>query len=428
MTAGVLAAVGLHAHKAAADEEVAPPPTDAGPSTTTSTTQPPGRSLISDAQRAQLERARAAAQTVPEGEGPIGARAPAPPTTIAAVTAPVPAPDLPDRKPSVDRRRAITDDLVRRSLPARQLRIKKALRLPGAVDDAPAPAPLEPKPADDRPGDKKEPAAPATAISISTSQVTPKATPPPAASPASSDDAWYPAWVAAQADARIAERWRTSPVRGPPPSLATALGNDARTTITQVAVVHDRSGHLTVSVASQTATVQNVGLATTDGHGGGDATAVGNRSDTTILQVSVIEQRGTGTATVVQSASVDNVGTANATTAGVADATAVGNESKTSVTQIAVVFVDGSGDGHVTQSADVDNVGVANASATDRNATAVGNTSSTDVTQIAVAHVGNDDVNVEQTQNTINYGEATANGGTATGNTATNTTTQVAKV
>jgi hypothetical protein len=425
----VLAAVGLNAHRASADDAEAPPP-DAPPSTTTtSTTAAPERDLFSEQQRAQLARAQQAADATP-AEGPVHTNPPAAPAP--EVTADVAAPpaehvDLPALDVALP---TFSDELVSLAAPFRGRGETSWRRLtPAAAAATPPPAPLEPAPVDDPAGKRPTPTpSSSTNATVTATPVTPKATPPPAIEPASSDDAWYPAWVADEADQRIAEKWRLSPVRGPPPSTATALGNDARNTTTQVAVVRDRSGHTTVAVSSQTATVHNVGLATADGHGGGDANATGNRSDTSIVQVSVIEVRGSGSATVQQSASVDNLGTASATTAGAADATAIGNDSQTSVTQIAVVFIEGSGDAHLTQSADVDNVGVASADASDRDATAVGNTSSTNVTQIAVVHVSDDDANVSQTSTTSNIGVATATGGTASGNTATNTTTQVVKV
>jgi hypothetical protein len=432
--AGIVAAVGLNAHKAAADEVEAPPADPPATTTTTATTAPPEEpsqpeqpDIISEEQRAQLAEAQAAADSAPVGEGPVRSRPsmiakPLPADIPQLPESPAPPPEITDASPAP----VLIHELV---APVRAKYRVLATNWPEGGPAEPQPTPLEAAPADDASGKQPAPSpAQANNATLTTTPATPKATPPPAVEPATSTDAWYPAWVAAETDQRIAEKWRTAPVRGPPPSTATALGNDSRNTTTQVVVVRDQFGHNSVAVSSQTATVHNVGTATADAHGGGDATATGNTSDTTILQVTVINVRGTGSATVEQSASVDNLGTASATTAGAADATAVGNNSSTSVTQIAVVYVEGAGDAHVTQSTDVDNVGVATAEATDRDATAVGNTSDTDVTQIAVVHVGDDDVNVNQTQNTSNIGVATATGGTASGNTATNTTTQVAKV
>jgi hypothetical protein len=416
--AGLLAAVGLNAHKAAADDAETSQPT-----TTTSTPEPEHQpDVISDQQRAQLEKAQHAAATTPAGDGPVHTK---PALVPAAEPAPEPPSPVAESFEVTDVRRPAA---VIRELASPRRRVRGQAET-SSVGEMPEPVaePLTAAPVDD-PAGKSSPTAPAQSnnATVTTTPVAPKATPPPSLETPTPTGDWVPAAVNTEIDQRIAERWRTSPVRGPPPSSATALGNDSRNTTTQVVVVRDQFGHSSVAVSSQTATVHNVGVATAEGYGGGDATATGNTSDTSILQVAVIQQRGTGSATVEQSASVDNYGTASATTAGAANAVAVGNDSSTSVTQIAVVYVEGAGNGHVSQSTAVDNEGLATAEATDRDATAVGNTSDTEITQIAVVHVGNDDTNVSQTQTTENIGVATATGGTASGNTATNTSVQVA--
>jgi hypothetical protein len=267
------------------------------------------------------------------------------------------------------------------------------------------------------------------ALVTKTIETTPKATPPTSVDAVTAGDAWYPAWVAETTDQRLAEKWRNAPVRGPPPSTATALGNSSTNTVTQVAVVRGQFGtEVAVATQLQRSDVTNVGTATADAAGGGDASATGDTANTSVIQVSVIVQRGTGSATIEQKADVDNIGVASATTNGAGSATAVGNDSSTSVTQVAVVYVEGSGDAHVTQSADVDNVGIASASGTDKAAVAIGNQSRTDVTQVSVVHVRNEDVSVNQSSTNLNIGVATADGGTASGNTATNVTTQVGHV
>ena len=157
----------------------------------------------------------------------------------------------------------------------------------------------------------------------------------------------------------------------------------------------------------------------------GSASATGDRASTSIYQVSVIVQRGTGTATVEQDVHVDNVGVADATSAGIANAQAVGNASSTKVNQIAVVIVQGSGDAQVRQTTDVTNAGVATAVAVDEHdATAAGNAATNQVTQLTVVKVGDQDVDVRQATSITNVGVATAGGGTSTGNTATNVVNQ----
>lgn len=284
------------------------------------------------------------------------------------------------------------------------------------------------------PTEKPAPVAPAPAgpptAATSTSTVTAKssdAAPAPSAATLQPEDVWWPAWTEELVDQRIAAAWRETPVRGPPPGMASALGNDGRTTIYQVAIVDGPDGFEVSISFEQTATVNNVGVAQADAAGPGDATAVGNSATTTIYQTSVVVQKGSGTATVAQDAKVDNLGMGTAVTAD-ADAAAVGNESSTTIHQTAVVVILGSGDGTVSQQADVHNVGAATAVATDKPATAAGNRSTTDVNQVAVVVVHEEDATITQTSTTDNIGVATAIGGTATGNVATNSVEQVAAV
>ena len=239
------------------------------------------------------------------------------------------------------------------------------------------------------------------------------------------EDAWWPSWTEDLVDQKIAAAWRETPVRGPPPGMATALGNDGQTTITQVAIVDGPEGTEVTITFSQTANVNNGGLAQADAVGPGNADAVGNKATTRIYQTSVVVVKGTGTATVEQDANVDNLGTATAASAG-ADAGAVGNESDTTIHQTAVVMILGSGDGTISQSAHVRNIGGATAVATEKPATAVGNRSTTDVNQVAVVVVHDEDTTLTQTSTTDNIGVATAVGATAAGNVATNSVEQVA--
>lgn len=436
---GVVAAIGLSAHGAGAQvADEAPtdttlPPSDTTippPESTTTTTEPPPPppDYVGAERRARIDAATSAEANIPTGDVPVHAHAKTP---TAPGDPPVPAavdlPRITDSAPPAP----LSPELVSLRAHIRAwAETSSAVGAVGSATEAAAPQPLSAAPVDGPAGKAPAPGSSSTNATVTTTPVAPKATPPASVDPAGfSNDGWVPAALSDEIDQRIAEKWRTAPVRGPPPTTATALGNDARNTTTQVAVVRDQFGHTSVAVSSQTATVHNVGVAEAEGHGaGGAATATGNTSDTSILQVTVIQLRGTGSATVEQSASVDNVGTASATTNGAATATAVGNDSATSVTQIAVVYVEGAGDAHVTQSTAVDNEGVATAEATDRDTTAFGNQSSTDVTQITVVHSGDEDVNVSQTSATSNIGTATATGGTASGNTATNVTTQVAAV
>ncbi|MEY2467857.1 MAG: hypothetical protein QOF21_555, partial [Actinomycetota bacterium] len=236
--------------------------------------------------------------------------------------------------------------------------------------------------------------------------------------------AWWPAGTETTVDQRIAEAWRGTPVRGPPPGVASALGNDGRTTIYQVSVVDGPDGFDVSISTQQVAAVNNRGFAAADAHGAGSATSTGDLARTSIHQVSVVVLRGTGTASVVQNASVDNLGVGVAASAGPANATSVGNASSTTVNQTAVVLILGSGDATLTQSTGVTNAGVATAMALDRPAAATGSTATTDVTQLAVLVVHDDDVTAQQSSTTVNLGVANAGGGTAVGNNSTNTVTQ----
>jgi hypothetical protein len=406
--AGVVAAIGLSSQQAGAEpvEEDAPDP-------------------VEQAARAQIREvgaAVAASKSAPTGDGPVRPEVKVLSLEAIETVAPAVVSEVVAPMRSVIRDVLVAPTAPRQFIPATRTGTV-APQLP------PIPVPLTAAPVDDPVGQTPAPAPiPPSAVTISPAPTVP-ATPPGAVAPVTAGDAWYPHEVAEMADQRIAERMRSSPVRGPPPTTATALGNDARNTTTQVAVVRGPSGtSVAISSQSQTATVHNVGVATADGPGGGSATATGNTADTSITQVSVVVQRGSGSATVEQEAKVDNVGVASAASNGAGNATAVGNDSATNVTQIAVVYIEGSGDAHVSQTTDVANVGVASATATGRDATAVGNTSTTDVTQIAVVHVGDEDVTVGQTSTTHNIGVGVAIGGTATGNTAVNTDTQVVKV
>jgi hypothetical protein len=417
--AGVVAAIGLTSHRAGAE------PVDNAAAEPSSTTTTPDR--VSQAAHDEISRvgdAIAASPNPPEGDGPVHPTV-KPLALTEIVESALPPVDVNADVAIAPVRGAVAKVIAALPTPNRIVPAPITPRRVPAVT-VPIPAAPPPAPAGAPAGKTPSPGPTPSATATIVNAPTPPATPPTSVAPVAAGDQWYPTEVADLADQRIAQRMRSSPVRGPPPTTASALGNDSRNTTTQVAVVWGPSGcSVAISSQSQDATVHNVGIATADAHDGGSATATGNTADTAVTQVSVVVQRGTGTATVEQDAHVDNVGVASATSAGAANATAVGNDSSTNVTQIAVVFIEGSGDAHVTQSTDVDNVGVASAAATDMNASATGNTSTTDVTQIAVVHVHDDDVNVGQSSSTSNIGVASATGGTALGNTATNTTTQV---
>jgi hypothetical protein len=390
----------------------------------------PHPSVLSDEERARLEEAARALEESKDrpADGPVR---PKPPKVLAFEEIPDATTSAPVDKNTVPTISAVAETLTTSATGAVSFPHREPARPSSLPEELP---PVEPTaaPVEDAPKNSAPATSPVqNAVVTKAIETTPKATPPTGLDPVTAGDEWYPAWAADLADQRIAEKWRNAPVRGPPPSSATALGNSSTNTVTQVAVVRGQFGtEVVVATQTQRSDIDNVGVASADAHGiGGSATATGNTAHTTVLQVSVIVDRGgSGTATVEQSADVDNVGVASASTTGAAQATAVGNDSTTNVTQVAVVYIEGSGDAHVTQTTDVDNVGIASATATDRNATAVGNQSTTDVTQVSVVHVGDDDVNVGQRSTTSNIGVAAANGGTASGNTATNTTTQVAVV
>ena len=182
----------------------------------------------------------------------------------------------------------------------------------------------------------------------------------------------------------------------------------------------------------------------------GDAIAVGNWSDTTINQTTLVAVTANNQTLVVdQPASVANVGTATATTGGntalgttnggggsavitTGNATAYGNRSTTVINQSTLVAVTGS-NSHVwiTQSATVDNIGRATATTGDNtatgttgegdgtavihtgNATAVGNESTTTINQSGIAAVtGNrSTADIDQQAEVNNIGTANASTG-----------------
>lgn len=233
---------------------------------------------------------------------------------------------------------------------------------------------------------------------------------------------WSVSSVEPTVDQRLAERWRNSPVRGPP-TLADALGNDGRTTIWQVAVVVGEEGPQVV-ITSQRIAVTNAGSAVAVATGQGSAQATGDLARTSVTQVSVVVLRGSGNATVHQSVGVANRGLGVAASAGDGSASAVGNASTTAVDQTVVVIVLGSGNGTVDQSAEVDNAGAAYALATDKDSTAVGTTSTTQIRQTAVVMVHDEDVTVSQNAAVENHGVGAATGATSTGNNSTTTIDQ----
>ncbi|MEY2477896.1 MAG: hypothetical protein QOG87_3211 [Actinomycetota bacterium] len=182
----------------------------------------------------------------------------------------------------------------------------------------------------------------------------------------------------------------------------------------------------------------------------GDAIAVGNWSDTTINQTTLVAVTANGQTLVVdQPASVFNVGNAAANTGGntatgttnggggsavitTGNATAYGNRSTTVINQSALVAVTGS-NSHVwiTQSATVDNIGTATATTGDNTATgttgegdgnaaihtgnakAIGNESSTTINQSGIVAVtGNGSTaDIDQQANVNNVGTANASTG-----------------
>jgi hypothetical protein len=420
----------MHAQDAAAE------PVDesaAQTSPTTTTSPPPSYDPLSAKDRAKFAEAAAAYEAAKDepAKGPVRPK----PDVIALQEIedpPAPPPDvhvgaavaLPSARPTF----AASPELV-----SPQPRFRGRGETSSGIEAVAAAVaqPLQAAPADEPVGGVPLPepiAAVAAAVALKLKPGE-KSTPPSTMDPVTAGDAWYPATVAAEADQRIAEKWRTAPVRGPPPTVATALGNSSTNTVTQIAVVRTPFGsEVALATQVQHSDVTNVGVATAEANGAGSAMATGNTADTSVTQVSVIVHRGgTGTASIEQHADVDNIGVASATT-GAGNATAVGNDSSTNVTQVAVVYIEGSGDAQVTQSTGVANVGVASADAAGGSATAIGNQSTTDVTQVSVVHLGSEDRTVDQTTSTSNIGVAHASGGTASGNTATNSTVQVAKV
>ena len=182
----------------------------------------------------------------------------------------------------------------------------------------------------------------------------------------------------------------------------------------------------------------------------GDALAIGNWSDTTINQKTMVAVTANGQDLVIdQPASVANVGTATAVTGGntalgttnggggsaaitTGNATACGNRSVTVINQSTMVAVTGS-NSHVwiTQSATVDNIGTATATTGDNtafgttgegdgnavirtgDARAVGNESSTTINQrgIAAATGNGSTAVIDQQAHVNNVGTATASTG-----------------
>ena len=182
----------------------------------------------------------------------------------------------------------------------------------------------------------------------------------------------------------------------------------------------------------------------------GDALAIGNWSDTTINQTTMVAVTANGQDLVIdQPASVANIGTATALTGSntalgttnggggsaaitTGNATAYGNRSVTVINQSTLVAVTGS-NSHVwiTQSATVDNIGTATAITGDNSATgttgegdgsavirtgdarAVGNESSTTINQsgIAAATGNGSTAVIDQQAHVNNVGTATASTG-----------------
>ena len=421
-----MAAVGLGAHTASADDAgAADAPADPGAAQPTTTTTMPKLSAEDQARLDQANKLDAFAQQLPKQPPPK----PKPAATDASAANPLAvvstldgaAPPLP---PKVTQRLADAAR-VAKSLPSTTAPTSSKAVDESAVQTPTNPAP-SPSPADDPSPDKHTSTGPVQATTATTS-TTSTATPtlPPSVEGATAAQQWWPTWAGDMADQRIAEAWRETPVRGPPPGVASALGNDGRTTIYQVSIVDGRDGFDVSITAHQGAAVLNAGVAQADAVGSGSATSTGDLARTSIYQVSVVVQRGTGTAHVAQDASVVNAGMGVAASAGPANAKAIGNASTTNVNQTAVVLILGSGDATLNQRTDVLNAGDATAVATDRQATATGSTATTNVSQTAVLVVHNDDVNVNQSTTTVNVGIANAGGGTAVGNNSSNTTNQI---
>lgn len=426
---GVAAAIGLSAHGAAADTIDAP--VEPTPDTTPTTLAPepvvpivPAED-VPEAKRGRLDAAYALndiAQMEPRKPKATPTPEVAAPLAVITSAAPILGP------PAAPTTAALTD-FLRSSAQRGALERRKSMELPGdgpaAVTPAATPTP-DPVPADGPSplkGNATSPGSSATTTSASTNTST--ATPPPGFDGVAAGEQWWPTWAGELVDQRLATAWRSTPVRGPPPGTASALGNDGRTTIYQVSVIKGRDG-FDVSIASQQADVLNGGIATAQASGIGSSSATGDRATTSIYQTSVIVQRGTGTATVEQDVKVSNLGVADATSAGVASAQATGNTSSTSVNQLAVILLLGSGDAQVSQATDVTNAGVATAVAVeDHDANASGNAATTDVNQLALLVVHNEDVTINQSSSTVNIGIANAGGGTAVGNNSTNTVNQV---
>lgn len=424
---GVAAAIGLSAHGAAADTIDAP--VEPTPDTTPTTVAPepvvpivPAED-VPEAKRGKLDTAYALndiAQMEPRKPKATPTPEVAAPLAVITSAAPILGPVVPSPtevvRAAVARARAFSADFVSPD-DHNSAEVPSATAATRAPDPVPAdgPSPLK--------GNATSPGSSATTTSASTNTST--ATPPPGFDGVAAGEQWWPTWAGELVDQRLATAWRSTPVRGPPPATASALGNDGRTTIYQVSVIKGRDG-FDVSIASQQADVLNAGIATAQASGIGSSSATGDRATTSIYQTSVIVQRGTGTATVEQDVKVSNLGVADATSAGIASAQATGNTSSTSVNQLAVILLLGSGDAQVSQATDVTNAGVATAVAVeDHDAMASGNAATTDVNQLALLVVHNEDVTINQSSSTVNIGYANAGGGTAVGNNSTNTVNQV---
>ena len=115
---------------------------------------------------------------------------------------------------------------------------------------------------------------------------------PPSIDGAAAPQASWPASAEAAANQRIAEAWRGTPVRGPPPGVASALGNDGRTTIYQVSVVDGQDGFEVSISTQQMAAVTNAGVRGAGATAQGSATSTGDLARTSIYQVSVVVASG----------------------------------------------------------------------------------------------------------------------------------------
>ncbi len=433
--AGVVAVVGLNAGKAAA--EAADEGVDPGPTTSTTTPSPP-----LDERSAKLDQAASYSAYVdslppytpkPKPPPPIDLSAP-----VSAVTHLAPTISIGDDQtaPNPDFLRILhprgegsAQSRERKASAVDQARAAMAAEAAAGVANggsAPKAEPPSAAPVDDpSPNQSSAPSSATYATTTGANTNTSTAALPPTPGSAGAADQWWPTWAGDLVDQRFEAAWRENPVRGPPPGTASALGNDGRTTIYQVSVVTGKDGTEVSISATQSAVVNNRGLAEAGAIGSGSATATGDLATTSIYQTTVVVQRGTGTATVEQATHVDNLGHAVAASAGSENAEAVGNASSTTVHQTAVVLLLGSGDAQLSQHADVTNVGDATAVAIDRQSSASGSTATTDVSQIAVLVVHDDDVTVTQRSSTTNVGVGNATGGTAIGNNSTNTTSQV---